>query len=197
MMFDENALHWFPMRVRHASLKRLETIMSRLDGQEGIEGSYAPTTFIRLNRTKMDFAPVLLNYVFVRSTFSKLVEVKSNQEYFGYLRFVMHPVYDAKYERHGEALFISDKQMTDYMRITKESNDKIIFLNNLSYACKPSQAVQITEGEFTGVVGRIKRIGGVRCVVMPIGQELAPAIIDVPNKHLRYLTDEELAAFEL
>ena len=86
MMFDENALHWFPMRVRHASLKRLETIMSRLDGQEGIEGSYAPTTFIRLNRTKMDFAPVLLNYVFVRSTFSKLVEVKSNQEYFGHLR---------------------------------------------------------------------------------------------------------------
>lgn len=193
-MFDENALHWFPMRIRHASLSRLETMLSRLNGQEAIAESYAPTAFIRLNSTKMDFAPSLLNYIFVRATFSNLLKVKNNQEQFEPLRFVMHPVYDANYDRHAEVLIISDKQMADYKRITKESNDKIIFLNNLSYACKPSQAVQITEGEFTGVVGRIKRIGGVRCVVMPIGNELAPAIIDVPNKNLRYLTEEELAA---
>ena len=196
-MFDENTPHWFPMRIRHASLSRLETMLSRLDGQPDIEEAYAPTAFIQLNRTKMDFVPTLLNYVFVRATFSKLVKVKSSQEQFEPLRFVMHPVYDDRYDRHSEALYISDKQMDDYKRITKENNDKVIFLDNLSYACRPSQMVQITEGEFTGVVGRIKRIGGVRCVVMPIGHELAPAILDVRRKHLRYLTDEEIAKLEI
>ena len=104
----------------------------------------------------------------------------------------MHPVFNEKYDRHEEVLYILDKQMEDYKRVTAKENEKVIFLDNLDYACKPSQEVQITEGEFAGVIGRIKRIGGVRCVVLPIGKEIAPAIIDVPSKHLRYLTDKEI-----
>ncbi|MBQ2209780.1 MAG: hypothetical protein II404_07440 [Prevotella sp.] len=45
-------------------------------------------------------------------------------------------------------------------------------------------------------MGRIKRIRGTRCVVLPIGNELMPAILDVPNKHLRYLSEEELKALQ-
>ena len=187
--FKENDLHWFPMRIRNSSVSRLETMMERLNKQEDIDETYAPLGFIKVSMNKMDFAPLLVNFIFVRSTFAKLVSVKSNHEYFEPLRFVMHPVYDENFERHNEVLYIGDKQMEDYKRVTKQENDKVIFLNNLNYACKPSQEVQITEGEFAGVIGRIKRIGGVRCVVMPIGNELAPAIIDVPNKHLRYLNN--------
>lgn len=187
--FKENDLHWFPMRIRNSSVSRLETMMERLNKQEDIDETYAPLGFIKVSMNKMDFAPLLVNFIFVRSTFAKLVSVKSNHEYFEPLRFVMHPVYDENFERHSEVLYIGDKQMEDYKRVTKQENDKVIFLNNLNYACKPSQEVQITEGEFAGVIGRIKRIGGVRCVVMPIGNELAPAIIDVPNKHLRYLNN--------
>jgi transcription antitermination factor NusG len=77
--------------------------------------------------------------------------------------------------------------MEDYMRVTKEDCDKVIFLDNIAYACKPSQKVQITEGRFAGIIGRIKRIKGKRSVVLLIGNELAAAVVDVPNKHLRYL----------
>ena len=58
------------------------------------------------------------------------------------------------------------------------------------------KAVQITEGEFTGIVGRIKRIKGLRCVVLPIGNEMAAAVVDIPSKHLRYLTEEEARSYE-
>ena len=180
------------MRVRNSSIPRLQTLVSRLEREEDIDEAYVPLGFIKVNRTKMDFAPFLLNYIFIRSTFAKLVTVKRNQELFEPLRFVMHPVYDDNFNRHDEVLFISDKTMADYKRITADENDKVIFLNNLRYACKPGQEVQITEGEFTGVIGRVKRIKGVRCVVLPIGKELAPAIVDVPSKHLRYLTKEEV-----
>ena len=180
------------MRVRNSSISRLETMTERLNKSEDIDETYTPIGFIKVSMTKMDFAPHLLNYLFVRSTFAKLVSVKSNLELFEPLRFVTHPVYDERFDRHTEILYMSDKQMDDFKRVTAHENEKVVFLNNLDYACKPSREIQITEGQFAGIVGRLKRIGGTRCVVMPIGKELAPAIIDVPNKFLRYLTAEEI-----
>lgn len=163
----------------------------RLDGQEDVLATYVPMAFIKLSHEKMDFAPCLLNYIFVRGIFEKLVKLKSNLELFEPLRFLTHPTYDEKFERHAEVVTISDKMMSDYIRVTQEENDKVIMLENMKYACKPSREVQIIGGEFAGVVGRIKRIKGYRCVVLPIGDEIAAAVLDVPNSQLRYLTDEE------
>jgi len=142
----------------------------------------------------MDFAPYLLNYVFVRSTFSNLVKLKSNQELFEPLRFMMHSAYDAKYSSHKEVVYISDKAMSDYRRVTESEHENIIFLRDLEYAVKPSQAVQITEGDFAGVIGRIKRIGGNRSVVLTVSDSQAAAIVNVHRDHLRLLTDEEARA---
>lgn len=197
-MLIENEPHWFPMRIRYSSLSRLEKMVENFEkekkrlGDSVMLDTYVPLNFIKVSRTKMDFAPYLLNYIFVHSTFKDLVEIKHSREDFEPLRFIMHPAYDEKDERHDEVLTMSDKMMSDYMRITAEENDKIVFLKDLRFACKPSREVQIIEGEFTGVIGRIKRIGGARCVVLPIGEEQAAAVVDVPNKFLRYLTDEEV-----
>ena len=133
-MLKQNDLHWFPMRIRNSSLSRLETMMERLNRQDDVDETYVPLSFIKVNMTKMDFAPSLMNYIFVRSTFAKLVRIKSNLEQFEPLRFVMHPVYDDNFDRHDEVLYILDKQMEDYKRVTAQDNEKIIFLNNLDYA---------------------------------------------------------------
>lgn len=195
-MLKEEETRWHVMRIRHSSIARLQTMMERLDKEDDVEETYAPTKYIKVSKTKMDFAPCLLNYIFVRSTFQKLVKIKNNQEKYEPLRFVMHPVSDEKFERHHEPLFLSDKSMHDYMRITQEENDKIVFLENMQFAGKVSKEVQIISGEFTGVIGRIKRIKGLRCVVLPVGKEMAAAVVDVPNSCLRYLTDEEVRAIE-
>ena len=195
-MLKEGETHWFVMRIRHSSIVRLRTMLELLGGEDDVEETYAPTKFMKVSNTRMDFAPCLLNYIFVRSTFRKLVEVKKNQLKYEPLRFVMHPVRDDNFERHSEPLFLSDKSMHDYMLITQEENDKIVFLENMQFACMVSKEVQIISGEFTGVVGRIKRVKGLRCVVLPIGTEMAVAIVDVPNSCLRYLTDEEVRAIE-
>lgn len=193
MTLKRNEPHWFPMRIRNSSVSRLQTMLERLDSHQDVEATYAPLGFIKVSMTKMDFAPVLVNYIFVRSTFDKLLTIKQDHERFEPLRFVMHHVLDKSLNRHREVLYITDRKMEDYIRVTKEENDKVIFLDNMAYACKPSKVVQITEGKFAGVIGRIKRIRGQRCVVLPIGHELAAAVVDIPNKHLRYLTEEETA----
>ncbi len=187
---------WYPLRIRNSSVSRLEMMEKRLNSHKDVIETYVPLGFIKISSTKMGFAPCLLNYIFVRSTFQALASLKSNKEQFEPLRFVMHPVFDEKYERHNEVLTLSDKEMSDFIRITKEENEKVIFLENIKYANKPSREVQITEGDFAGVIGRIKRIKGYRCVVLTIGSEMAAAVIDVPNSHLRYLTDEEAKQYK-
>ena len=202
-MLKENDYHWFPLRIRNSSLSRLQQMKDRLDKQKvhfGKQGeafdTYTPLAFIKVNSSEMKLAPCLVNYIFVYSTFAELKKLKSNLELFEPLRFVMHPVYNKKFEVYDEALYISDKSMADFMRVTKEQNDKVVFLDNMQYACKISQFVQITQGEFAGVIGRIKRIRSKRCVVLLVGNEMAAAVVDVPNKSLRYLTDDEVAKLE-
>lgn len=191
-LFKENVPHWFPMRVRNSSVSRLKLMTERLNGQQDYPvETYVPFSYIKVSKEKMDFAPFLLNYIFVRATFADLVKVKSNQELFEPLRFVMHPAFDDNLDVHDEVLYLPDKQMQDYIRVTEQASDKVIFLNNMDYVCRPSQEVQITQGPFAGVVGRIKRVGGNRCVVLPIGNEMAVGVLDIPRAFLRYLTPDD------
>lgn len=184
------------MRIRNSSLARLQKLKERLDKDENVDATYVPLEYMKVKSDKMDFSPSILNYIFVHSTFEKLKAMKSNLELYEPLRFVMHPAYNEKYERHDEVLYVPDKKMNDFMLVTAQANEKVIFLDNLEYACKPSQGVQITEGRFSGVVGRVKRIHGNKCVVIPIRDTAAVAILDLPRKHLRYLSDEEMEEIE-
>lgn len=203
-MIKENDYHWFPMRIRHASLQRLQSLLDnlnkekeRLEKENILLDAYAPMRFIKVNMSKMDFAPYLLNYIFVRSTFTDIVSLKSNKQLFEPLRFVMHPAYDEKYNPNKEVVVIPDKRMEDYRRVTQSERDDIIFLRDPQYAAKPSQAVQIIEGDFAGVIGKIKRVRGKRCVVLTISDMQAAAIVDVHQNHLRFLTEVEIHDYGL
>ena len=81
--------------------------------------------------------------------------------------------------------------MSDFIRVTAEQNERVVFLNNLEYACKPGARVQITEGAFAGVKGGVKSFKKHLCVVIPIKDVAAVAITNVPKKHLLYLKEEE------
>ena len=190
-MLKENEVHWFPMRISHSSQPRLAEIKAWLDQEQAIMHTYVPFEFMKVSPTKMDFTPSLVNYIFVHTSLQKLRKIKGDKSHYEPLRFIMHPTYDEDYNKSTEILYISDKCMDDFIRVTAEANDKVIFLDNMDYACKPSQEVQITEGPFAGVTGRIKRIRGNRCVVILIGKELAAAVTDLPRKHLRYLNPEK------
>ena len=80
-MLIENEPYWFPMHIRYSSLSRLEQMVEHFDkekkflGQSVLLETYVPLNFIKVSMTKMDFAPYLLNYIFVHSTFKDLVEI--------------------------------------------------------------------------------------------------------------------------
>ena len=192
IMLRDTDIHWFPLRLRHANESLLEKTRQMLNQEAGVEATYVPMSFKKVNDSKMDFRPVIVNLLFIRTALKDLKIIKANKTHYDSLSYIMHPIYDKDYHRSTEILFISDKIMNDFIRVTKEANEQVIYLDNLDYACKPSQNVQITDGPFAGVCGRIKRIKGNVCVVIPVEKTAAVAILNVPRKHLRYLSDNEL-----
>ena len=191
-MLERTTVHWFPIRISYSNAVRLQRLRQQLDEEEGVKETFIPMKYKKVNATTMDFAPAVDNLLFVRIAFSHLESIKKEKAKYEPLRYIMHNVADDNYNEHSEPLYVPDDMMGDFIRVTSEACENVIFLDNLAFACKPSQAVQITEGRFAGVRGRIKRIKGNCCVVIPIEGTVAAAIMNLPRKHLRYLNDEEL-----
>ena len=190
-MLKRDEIHWFPLRIRHSNASRLLRLQAQLEQEGGVKKTYIPKMFKKSSDTKMDFMPAINNLLFVRVTYNDLSRIKEKKTLYEPLRYIMHPVLEPDNTEHSEILYVADEMMNDFIRVTSEESDRVIWLDNLDFACKPSQAVQITEGQFAGVKGRIKRIQGNVCVVIPIEQTAAVAIRNLPRKYLRYLSEEE------
>ena len=192
-MLKRDEIHWFPLRIRHSNASRLLRLQALLDEEPGVERTFIPMRFKKVAAEKMDFAPAVDNLLFIRVTYDDLSRIKEKKALYEPIRYIMRPVLEPDNTEHSEVLYVADAMMDDFIRVTSEESDKVVWLDNLDFACKPSQAVQITEGQFAGVKGRIKRIQGNVCVVIPIEQTAAVAIRNLPRKHLRYLSEEESA----
>lgn len=190
-MLKRDEIHWFPLRIRHSNASRLLRLQALLDEEPGVERTFIPMRFKKVAAEKMDFAPAVDNLLFIRVTYDDLSRIKEKKALYEPIRYIMRPVLEPDNTEHSEVLYVADAMMNDFIRVTSEESDKVVWLDNLDFACKPSQAVQITEGQFAGVKGRIKRIQGNVCVVIPIEQTAAVAIRNLPRKYLRYLTEEE------
>ena len=190
-MLKRDEIHWFPLRIRHSNASRLLRLQALLDEEPGVERTFIPMRFKKVAAEKMDFAPAIDNLLFIRVTYDDLSRIKEKKALYEPIRYIMRPVLEPDNTEHSEVLYVADAMMHDFIRVTSEESDKVVWLDNLDFACKPSQAVQITEGQFAGVKGRIKRIQGNVCVVIPIEQTAAVAIRNLPRKYLRYLSEEE------
>lgn len=189
-MLDRNATYWFPLRVRHSSPARLQTMKERLDKEEHVLDTYIPMEY-RTENNHTALVPAISNIIFVRSTYNQLREIRQNQYLYEPLRYIMQPTHDDQGGATSEALHVPDHMMQQFIRVTKDRCDNVILLDNLSFACKPGMKAQIIEGFYTGVTGVIKRIKKNLCLIIPIEGVAAAAILHVPRKHLRYISDEE------
>lgn len=161
-----------------------------LDNEEAVTQTFVPMEFRRVSETAMDFLPAISNLIFVRIALQDLRVIKANKQFYEPLRYIMRTATDAEGRRQSEVIYVADGKMDDFIRVSSKASDQVVFLNNLDFACRPSALVQITEGPFAGVKGRIKSFKKHLCVVIPIEDVAAVAITHVPKKHLVYLPDE-------
>ena len=185
VMLNQDATYWFPLRVCHSSTPRLMSLKDALDKEECVVETYVPMEY-RTENYHTELVPVINNLIFVRTTYNSLKEIRQNQTKYEPLRYIMHYVTDGK-NRISEVMYVPDVMMQTFIRVTKDRQDNVIFLDNLEFACKPGAKVCITDGFYTGVVGVVKHIKKNLCVVVAIEGVAAAAIMHVQRQHLRYV----------
>ena len=151
--------------------------------------NYVPME-IKLVNYRWQLVPAIENLIFLHTTYNVLSDIKHSRVDFEPLRYIMHPVLTNGRERM-EALIVPNRQMDDFIRVSSVHSNQVFYMNNLDYACKPGDHVQITDGVFAGVKGVIKRVQKNECVVVPIKDVAAVAIQNLPRKFLRFISDEE------
>ena len=175
--------------MRHAHQSRLLAMKELLDKEQLVRKTYVPMIYQTVN-DHTSLVPAINNIIFVQSTYNDLTAMRKNQLLYEPLRYIMHPVFDGK-ETTSEALYVPDGMMQKFIRVTEDKRENVIFLDNLDFACKPGMKARITDGPYTGVTGVVKRIKKNLCVIIPIERVAAVAIMHVPRKNLRYISDEE------
>ena len=188
-MLNREQPYWYPLRVSHASPSRLMKLQEMLRQEELIAQTYIPMEY-RTKDFQTQLVPAINNIIFVRATYNNLNQVRHDSYHYAPLRYMMQPV-TIDNRQQSEIIHVPDKMMEQFIRVSDSRTENVIFLDNPDFAFKPGIKASILEGPYAGIVGEVKRIQKNLCLVVAIQGVVAAAILHVPRRQLRYLSDEE------
>lgn len=183
-------LLWYPMRVTYGRDERLLRLKEQLD-TEGVE-NFLPLRY-RYVKTenwdvKKELIPAIHGLIFVRSTRERLTELKMTRSEFEPMRYITNRLAE---NGNDTILTIPTFQMENFMRVASIHDERFVYLENMDFVAKPGKKVRITEGDFRGVEGVIKRIKKNQCVVVQIEGVAAIAMTFVPSAWLEEIPQNE------
>lgn len=177
---------WYPMRVTYSRELKVKTELDRL----GIE-CFVPMTYriveVRNNgdtgqrkgessELRRALVPAINNLIFVRLTQERISELKRTNEVLEPLRYMM----DHTAEEAHVILTVPDRQMENFMRVAKVTDDSVMFLDEETVVGKEGKRVRIMGGVFEGVEGVIRRVKRCKRVVVELDGIASVAIAFVP-----------------
>lgn len=184
-MTDTSAAHtrleWFPMRVTYS---REERMKQQLD-DEGIE-NFLPMR-VEYDRTddwniRRRLVPAIHGLIFVHSTQERLTGLKRTVASFEPLRYISD---HTSPDHSNRILRVPDRQMENFIRVATVGGERLEYLEPGDYLLRPGRRVLITDGDFRGAEGVIKRIKKRQCVVVQVEGVAAVAITFVPAAWLQ------------
>ena len=177
---------WYPMRVAYGRDERVIRLKQHLDN-EGIE-NFLPMRYKYTKTEQWDvekeLIPAIHGLIFVHSSQEKLTELKMTRREFEPLHYMTNQLAE---DGNTPLLTVPQKQMTDFMRVASIQDERFIYMENLAFVAKPGKRVRITDGQFKGVEGVIKRIKKSQCIVVQVEGVAAIALTFVPSAWLEDL----------
>jgi transcription antitermination factor NusG len=174
------------MRVAYDKSDRVLQIHKYLD-QKGIE-NFLPMKVVHDREdfnVKSRLVPAIPGLIFIHDTRVVITDLK-RQPAFSAMRYWTDAV--APEDAEDRILTVPDRQMENFIRTVTANTDKVNFLEyNAAFFSKAGQAVRITDGEFAGCTGTIRRIKKRRCVVVEVNGICAVAITFVPSDWLELI----------
>ena len=174
---------WYPMRVTYNRELKVKASLE----QEGIE-TFLPVTrklVERAGHRRFELVPAIHNLLFVHSTREQLTLLKMTDEDFSPLRYMMTRPLDPTIR--PQVIYVPDHQMQNFIRVASITDDRVLFLDYAAVANKVGRRVIITEGDFAGIEGIVKRVNHNRRVVIQLEGVAAVALAFVTPSHLKFL----------
>lgn len=179
---------WYPMRVAYDKGDRALRIRDALKARdiEHFLPMHWEYTKDDLNARKK-LTPAINGLIFIHASRYVITDLKRLQG-FEPLRYWI----DLTKEPHAEdkILTVPDAQMQNFMRVASTEGDNLVYLQyNEQFLDKPGKRVRITQGDFEGCTGTIRRIKKRQCVVVQIDHVAALALAFVPPTWLEEIKE--------
>ena len=172
-------VQWHPMRVAYDRGDRVLLIRDALKAR-GIE-HFLPMHWEYIKNdldARKKLTPAINGLIFIHASRWVITDLK-RQAGFEALRYWMDKTKGP--EAEDRVLTVPDAQMQNFMRVASTEGDNLIYLQyNEQFLDKPGKRVRITQGDFTGCTGTIRRIKKRQCVVVQIDHVAALALAFVP-----------------
>ncbi len=130
-------------------------------------------TFVKGKKVKCKVQPIILNLVFVKSTFSRIKEINSR---LNYLYFRYTKIFG---EDKNVPLTVSDENMEKFISFIDGNEEHITYIQDTTtFNIKEGERVRITDGPFVGKEAIFVKIANVtkRQIVIEIGDILGATI---------------------
>ncbi len=175
--------HWYPIRVAYGRDERMLKLKEQLDAL-GIE-NFLPLRSIYERKAQAEYEkkalPAIHGLIFVRSSQEQLTELKMTRSEFAPMHYMMNRLSDSA---GNHILTVPDRQMENFIQVASKQDERVQYLEYTDFLAKPGKRVRITDGDFKGAEGTIKRIKKRQCVVVQIEGLAAVAITFVPTAWL-------------
>lgn len=179
---------WYPMRVAYDRGDRVLLIRDALKalGIEHFLPMHWEYTKDDLD-TRRRLTPAINGLIFIRSSRYVITELKQKPG-FEALRYWIDRTKAP--DAADKILTVPDAQMHNFMRVASTEGDNVVYLQyNEQFLDKPGKRVRITQGDFAGCTGTIRRIKKRQCVVVQIDHVAAVALAFVPPTWLEELKE--------
>lgn len=164
------------MRVTYSRELKAQKLL-----QEAEVECYVPMRWERSEKGK-HFVPAVHNLIFVRSSRGFLDDYKRKVENECPLRYMMD-------KGTGLPMVVRDKEMEDFIRVTTDRDKGILYLDDVSTVIAKGTPVEIVNGPFKGVRGKLLRIRRDRKVVLQLAGVVAVAVDGIPMQWCKVVDD--------
>lgn len=175
---ERDKYQWYVMRSSYCRELKAKALLEA-DGFR----CYVPTQTVREEKkgeVKTKTKAIVHNLVFIYTTSNIIEPWKKLHEDDAGLRYYMD-------KSQGKPMVIEEKTMEDFIRVTQDSDEGLLFLDNPDVVLTHGQPVEVILGPFKGVQGHVLRIRKDRRVVVSLNGIVSAVLSTMPQSYFKII----------
>ena len=169
---------WYVLRVSYGRAEKANEILKA----KGIETHLPLHTIYKEEngKRKKQRVPLLPNFLFVRTTLSKLESLIKSSPDFHFITFY-YDHFNTKSDGKNPPLVVPANSMENFIKLTNLDDEHILLIDEVNGTYKQGDYVRIIEGSFKGIEGRVAKITGQKRVIVELPGLCSVATAYIPK----------------